>query len=383
MGPRTTTRQAIPPESLTLKSIRDAIPKHYFEPNAALSIYYICRDLFQMVVTFAIMFYYGMPFVDKQMETLGADNYFLALGLKFAVWNVYWYVQGLNCTGLWVMAHECGHRACSSSKMVNDCLGMVIHSILLVPYHSWRITHGTHHKYTNHVDQDTVFVPEKVSAQSAAIREALSETPIASWVNIIKMWTLGWPMHLFFNYTGQQHNRRANHFEPSSPLFRPSEGGVVLLSDLGLMAVLGLAYALVHKGLITPYDILIWYFVPYLWANSWLVTITYLHHTDLRVPHYNADNWNFVRGALACVDRDYGVIRNWMFHYINNSHVIHHLFSAMPFFHAIEVTDKYLPKAVPEEMHITDDRSVLSMCFESWRECRYIVPSEGISWFRK
>lgn len=46
-------------------------------------------------------------------------------------------VQGAVCTGLWVIAHECGHQAFSKWQLLNDSVGIVLHSCLLVPYFSW------------------------------------------------------------------------------------------------------------------------------------------------------------------------------------------------------------------------------------------------------
>lgn len=40
-------------------------------------------------------------------------------------------------TGCWVIGHECGHQSFSESQAVNDGVGLVVHSLLLVPYYSW------------------------------------------------------------------------------------------------------------------------------------------------------------------------------------------------------------------------------------------------------
>ena len=45
--------------------------------------------------------------------------------------------QGAVCVGVWVLAHECGHQAFSRYQVVNDSVGLVLHSCLLVPYYSW------------------------------------------------------------------------------------------------------------------------------------------------------------------------------------------------------------------------------------------------------
>jgi hypothetical protein len=64
-----------------------------------------------------------------------------------------------SATGLWIIAHECGHQAFSESKTINNAVGWVLHSICGVPYHSWRISHGRHHAATGHIHRDEVFVP--------------------------------------------------------------------------------------------------------------------------------------------------------------------------------------------------------------------------------
>jgi len=61
-------------------------------------------------------------------------------------------------------------------------------------------------------------------------------------------------------------------------------------------------------------------------SNSSSVAITYLHHTHPEVHHFDAENWTFVKGALATVDRDFGWIGRHLFHGIIDTHVVHHLF---------------------------------------------------------
>lgn len=80
-----------------------------------------------------------------------------------------------------------------------------------------------------------------------------------------------------------------------------------------------------------------YYGVPYLIVNHWLVCITFLQHTDLVVPRYRDNAWTWLRGALGTVDRDYGML-NHVHHHIADTHVVHHLFSMIPHYHAVEAT---------------------------------------------
>jgi omega-6 fatty acid desaturase (delta-12 desaturase) len=47
---------------------------------------------------------------------------------KFALWSLYTFWAGLVGTGIWVLAHECGHQAFSESKLVNNTVGWILHS---------------------------------------------------------------------------------------------------------------------------------------------------------------------------------------------------------------------------------------------------------------
>ena len=75
------------------------------------------------------------------------------------------------------------------------------------------------------------------------------------------------------------------------------------------------------------------YVVPYLMVNAWLVMITLLQHTHPSLPHYTADGWDWLRGALATCDRSFGFLDTFH-HHIADTHVLHHLFSVIPHYHA-------------------------------------------------
>ena len=374
-------RQLIPDnEKVTLKSIRDQIPKEMFIQSNAKSFYYLARDLVQVAVTYYVFSTYGLPLIDAMCQTLGEGS-MLANVAKFVIWNIFWVIQGLNFTGLWVLAHECGHGGFSPSRTINDSLGMILHSALLVPYHSWRISHGNHHKHTNHTELDTVFIPEKVGNHAA--REAIQESPIVSLIYMLLTFTLGWPLYLTTNMTGQKYNKRTNHFEPGSPLFRPNEGKYIVQSDMGIFVTFAIFGALLYTGTATKMDIVCWYTIPYMWNNFWLIFITYLQHSDVRLPHYNAENWTFLRGALCTIDRDFGAPINWWIHHINDSHIVHHIFSSMPFYNAIHVTRKYLYKTDAKDYCLSDNRSLWAMLWESWTNCTAITVADGVCWFKQ
>eukprot|EP01108_Squamamoeba_japonica_P009524 TRINITY_DN8972_c0_g1_i1.p1 TRINITY_DN8972_c0_g1~~TRINITY_DN8972_c0_g1_i1.p1 ORF type:complete len:433 (-),score=213.24 TRINITY_DN8972_c0_g1_i1:143-1276(-) len=350
--------KVLPMPPFTMGELRAAIPAHCFERPLLRSLSYLLRDLVLVSATA-----YASTFISLA-----------PVSLRYVLWPLYWAVQGTLGTGLWVLAHECGHQAFSDYKAVNDGIGLVLHSALLVPYHPWRITHGSHHKNTNHMDRDHVFVPKPRSAMD----EALEDSPLVALVHAFITVTVGWWLYLTTNATGQDYGRRTNHYEPSSPLFKPHQRTDVIVSDVALVAVLaGLAYWAYTTSLAT---VACYYFLPYMVVNFYLVTITLLQHSHLDVPHYRGDQWTFIRGALSTVDRSYGSLINNIQHNIQDSHVAHHLFSTMPHYHAIEATPHLQRKL--GKYYLRDDTNFLYALYRAFRDCIFVEdpPADVLIW---
>ncbi|KAH9701750.1 Acyl-lipid omega-3 desaturase (cytochrome b5) endoplasmic reticulum [Citrus sinensis] len=82
----------------------------------------------------------------------------------------------------------------------------------------------------------------------------------------------------------------------------------------------------------------------YLIFVMWLDFVTYLHHhgdDEHKLPWYRGKEWNYLRGGLTTVDRDYGIFNN--IHHDIGTHVIHHLFPQIPHYHLVEATKAAKP----------------------------------------
>lgn len=271
----------------TIKQIRDAIPPHCFVRSGARGLAYVARDVASLAATFYVFHNYVTP------ETIPSTP------ARAALWGLYTFVQGLFGTGLWVLAHECGHQSFSPSKTLNDTVGWLCHSALLVPYFSWKISHGKHHKATGHLERDMVFVPK--TRQEYATRmgyyvhelsEVAEETPIATAIHSITQQLGGWLVYLTTNVTGHnQHERQSegrgkgkrngvgggvNHFDPSSPLYEAKDSKLILLSDIGL-AIMGFVLFTLGRNFGWA-NLAVWYFLPYLWVNHWLGKCLFSRH---------------------------------------------------------------------------------------------------------
>lgn len=144
------------PPNFTIKELLGSIPAHCFERSAIRSGSYVLWDFF-LIACLVTAATYIDPNLGKHGAVLSGTAGSVA---KIAAWSLYGYAAGLVGTGVWVIAHECGHQSFSASKRINNAVGFVLHSALLVPYHSWRITHAQHHAATGHMTRDQVFVPK-------------------------------------------------------------------------------------------------------------------------------------------------------------------------------------------------------------------------------
>ena len=120
--------------------IHAAIPEHCFKPSTLRSMAYAARDFLYAGLLLATTTY--IPLLPS-------------ICLRALAWALYGTAQGIVLTGVWILAHECGHGGFSRSKRLNNVMALLMHSFLLVPYHSWRITHARHHKATGNLERDT------------------------------------------------------------------------------------------------------------------------------------------------------------------------------------------------------------------------------------
>ena len=306
----------------------------------------------------------------------------LPIQLQYVLWPAYWILQGGVMTGLWVVAHECGHRAFSDSILVCDIVGWILHSFLLVPYHAWRISHGKHHISTGNMDRDEVFVPLRSSDYYKNNKHSINYEPPSAIFMIIEtviFFLVGWFIYLTTHASGRDYGKKTNHFLPSSPLFAPQDYWHVIISNVGIVGMISL---LVYASVYISFSWMVFsYFVPYLIVNFWLLLYTYMHHTDVSLPHYPNESWQWLMGALATVDRDYGFLWNTLHHNIGNTHVLHHLFSKIPHYHAMEATEAIKP--ILGDYYFESKEPILSGLYKNMKNCKYVddAPGNTTFWF--
>lgn len=259
------------------------------------------------------------------------------------LWIIYAIITGTVAMGCWVIAHECGHNAFHPNRRLENWVGMVLHSLLLVPYYSWQRSHAVHHANCNHLEGGETHVPPREDSISGQITEKLKRKlspKVFGSISLFNHLIIGWPLYLFLGVTsGEDYGYPSSHFWNGAPfsngkrdLFPKSMRGLMIRSNIGLgMMLLALAIASIQFSLARVACI---YGLPYLVINFWLATYTWLQHTDLDIPHFSTSQWSWAKGALQTVDRPYGPILNLLHHGIGSTHACHHINPTIPHYNA-------------------------------------------------
>ncbi|KAI0372055.1 hypothetical protein BV20DRAFT_941134 [Pilatotrama ljubarskyi] len=393
--------------NLTIKDLHSVIPAHCYVISTLRSISYLLMDL-AIILGFCELTYMVDAFLTPEYITL--PHPFLYSAASFSAWALYSFIAGLFGFGLWVIGHECGHYAFSQYKLVNDAVGWVVHSALSVPFFSWRFSHARHHAGTSHMTREEAYVPRTRSELGLppfdptredrlgstvsdevqrALSEAIGDSPIGAMLGTLFYLTAGWPAYIMMNAAGQsRYPKGTNHLNPSSVIFRPEQRKLIIISNIGLLfwlaAILG---SIVRWGF---FEVFRSYLASYLWVNHWLILITFLQHTDPLLPHYRGSAFTFPRGALSTIDRkllgDLGSFMGWLgsfaTHGVSETHVLHHVSSRIPHYHAWEATAALRKRLAEEGIKLEGRPGGWAEMYRAFRECKFVEDEGDIVFYK-
>ncbi|KIY67776.1 linoleoyl phosphatidylcholine delta-12 acetylenase [Cylindrobasidium torrendii FP15055 ss-10] len=378
-APKPEDKDSLPvfkPLPYSIAEVRAAIPPELFKSNTALGLAYLARDIALATAFFSLARH--IPSLPNAL-------------LRAVAWLGYWWFQGLTFTGIWVIGHECGHGAFSSHAWVNHSIGYVLHSALWTPYFSWGISHHRHHMNHASMERDQVYVPKTRSILGLPSREHEKEhgidweehfgdTPVYTMFMLIRQQLLAFPAYLLTNVSGQpDYPKGTNHFNPSSVIFTPAQRNAVIMSNIGLAAMVWAVGA--SSRAFGWWNVIAFYGIPWLCVTHWFIMITYLQHTDPSIPHYRGSSWSFARGAAATVDRPFlGWQGRFFLHNVAHDHVAHHFFPKMPFYHGPAAT-KYL-RAFLEDHYRSSDKNPFSALWYSYNECQFVEDDGDVLFYR-
>ncbi|KAG7451506.1 uncharacterized protein BT62DRAFT_978261 [Guyanagaster necrorhizus] len=396
-------RSIFTPPNVTLKDVRDAVPKHLFERSTFWGLFYVFKHL---AITYSFHLFATRIDVISQFLVGGSDDRPLHSLVSAFLWLTFWAWQGFAFAGIW-LNHQAGHDAISSYRIVNSIVGIVLHTVVLTPYYAWRATHRSHHKGTNHMDRDETYMPPtrkdfKLLDGKVAVRmdytEILEETPAFTLFKLFVRQFFGFQLYLLHNRKGNaKYPAWTSHYKPSSLLFKPEQRRSIIVSNIAIGTMLSILTWLTYTFGWT--SVVKFYFVPWLFQHNWYIIIeirllgflitrltrmvmfTYLQHSDPTIPYYRGDQWTFARGALATVDRPlFGWVGRILLHNISTNHLAHHFFVSVPFYNLPEVTEAIKP--VLGEYYNYDSTGVLFALWRSFTQCTFVEDDGDILFFK-
>ncbi|WP_218081004.1 fatty acid desaturase [Anthocerotibacter panamensis] len=301
-------------QTATLQQILQTIPKHCFRKDALKA---------------------GLGLVGNVLfVALG----YWALAVNPWLWlqPLLWIFTGTALTGFFVLAHDCAHRSFANSRLINDLVGHLLLLPLLYPFHSWRIKHDQHHRYTNNLAWDNAWTPM-----------AQEQFPVLSGFlqglyRMARTW--GWWLASIGHWA-------LLHFKPS--LYKEGRDR----RDMQFSVAVVLAFALVLFPALWLYGGLwavvnLW-LMPFFVYHFWMSTFTIVHHTLEEIPFYQEEDWNPAVGQLfSTVHCRYPAWVEFLCHDIN-VHIPHHVSTGIPYYN-LRAAHAALKASWAEYMHETE-----------------------------
>jgi len=307
-GPYTHVATALPPH-VTLNDVIKTIPKDVFRKN-------MLKAWSNVLLTLAA--------VSLSHALLSITPWYLL--------PVSWFIAGTAWTGLFVIAHDCGHLSFSRTHAVNDIVGTVMMLPLVYPFEPWRIHHNLHHTNTNKLHVDNAWQPFQTSyyETAPALEKAI--------MRVIKgpLWWIASVGHQI-----------KIHFLPS--LFTPEQRPRVYVSIVSVFAFAALFFpaALYNYGL---WWVVKYWLVPWIGFHFWMSTFTMVHHTLPHIPFLPEEKWNDAKARLnMTVHCEYPAWIELLTHSIN-VHIPHHVSTAIPSYN-LRAAHEALKKNWSQYMH--------------------------------
>jgi omega-3 fatty acid desaturase (delta-15 desaturase) len=303
-------------KALAIGKLRAAVPKEAFVKSLFWSMFYMVFD-YTFIIASTVALY-----------TIKNNGVYDAMPLwqQIGVTCAHWLVAGFFMWCIFVVGHDCGHSTFSDYWLVNDVIGHITHSSILVPYYPWRLSHQRHHMHHNHIDNDYShpwITPEKIELPEYSNAKNLEENP---WIRGLFPF-FGWPVYLLGLPDGSHFFPFKNAPFPDQRLFGEKtparESAKCLVSTATVAAFAITLYRALDGDLWLMFQ---YYYAPVLVFGWWLVCVTFLQHHEHDSVVYNDSNWSFALAAFETVDRRFGWGIDTLHHHITDGHVAHHLF---------------------------------------------------------
>jgi omega-6 fatty acid desaturase (delta-12 desaturase) len=291
------------------------------------------------------------------------------------VWTCAWFAAG---AGLWWLAlllsipaagfvvrlfmiqHDCGHRAFFRSPWLNDWIGRVMGVFTLTPYDCWRKEHAIHHATSGNLDRRGVGEIQTLTVGEYRALSPLKRFGYRLYRNPLILFVVG-PFYVFF-------------LQQRLPIGLMKQGWRPWLSAMGTnLAIAAAVLAMIWFG---GWQAVVLVYLPtLLLAASIGVWLFYVQHQFEDTYWARQKEWDSVDSALhGSSHYDLPIVLRWMTANIGVHHV-HHVASRIPFYR-LQTVLKHHP-ALKDVRRITFVDSIRCAGLALWDEANQRLVSFG------
>jgi omega-6 fatty acid desaturase (delta-12 desaturase) len=274
------------------------------------------RSLARGLVVFGT---YGLLYVLTLIDALGRLP--LWANVLFAIGN------GLMIAMLFIVGHDCQHRAFVPGRTWNAWLGRLAFLPCLHAGSLWRYAHHTlHHRRTNLKGVDPVWAPMSVAEFRAAspARRLLERIYRGAAGPLIYYYAAFWPFAVLLPFSPEHRGRRLRHL--------PDTLFVLAGFVLTLLAIVWIGHALTPERPIWLVLALGWV-LPFAVWNYMAGVSFYLNHTHPDVPWFDREEIWSAHGTAIATTTDVTLPLNILPLYnASGAHAAHHERPATPIY---------------------------------------------------
>ncbi len=330
------TRTSVPPTSRPAtqpKTARDwcQLLAEYRDPNAARSLFELTVSLIPFLLIAAAA-WWAMSF-----------SYWLTLALSLA--------NGLFLVRLFVIQHDCGHRAFFRHKGLGDWIGRGLGVLTLTPYDVWRRTHSLHHATSGNLGRRGIGDVQTLTVAEYRARGIWGRLSYRLYRNPVILFGFG-PIYLFY-------------LQNRLPIGLMKAGWRYWTSSMATNGAIALGLGLMlWFGGLAP--ILLIFLPTTLVGASLGLWLFYVQHQFEHTYWADNENWQLHEAALQGSSHyTLPAALQWLTANIGIHHV-HHLYSRIPFYRLAEVLRDH--PALRHAQRLTIRQSLHSVNLRLWDE---------------
>ncbi|MEO0790584.1 MAG: fatty acid desaturase [Bacteroidota bacterium] len=230
------------------------------------------------------------------------------------------FFHGLTYLSLWLIGHDCGHNSFSNNQKLNQLVGSVSTSFMLMNYENFRRSHNMHHHFVGNIEKDEAFGPKARRNDfflQRMIRSIMLIPFLAYLLGILLPGLTKTPGYVNYFWP----DRTPDSWKAFAFVFAHT----ILL---GLLMFLFPFYFCFFAGIL-----------PILIGWAFFLITTFLNHTGTHTEWLPDEIWSHEKGIENTINLSYGPVIDYFLIGLGRDHFAHHINPSIPHYKLKGATD--------------------------------------------